>query len=368
MDYNKSIITNRKILLFLTLMLVFACSTKKELIVPYSNSQISYSGRIDSSQVKGVELYWSGTSIKFNFEGESISAFMEDENGDNYYNIKIDNDSLFILRPDTTKRYYKLASKLPKGKHTVEIFKRTNWDRGKTSFYGFQIQGIPKVLTKPSPYKRKIEFYGNSITEGYAVEDTSGGDSPDSTYTNNYLSYAAITARHFNADYQCVCKSGIGVTISWFPLTMPEMYDRLIPTDSTSTWDFSLYSPDIVVINLFQNDSWIVNMPDYAEFERTFGEKAPSDKYIINAYQQFVADLRNHYPSANIICMLGNMDATREGSKWMGYIKKAVTNINDKNIYTYFIPFKDTQGHPSIKEQEEMSNSLIQFIDKNIDW
>jgi hypothetical protein len=28
------------------------------------------------------------------------------------------------------------------------------------------------------------------------------------------------------------------------------MYDRLIPTDSTSKWDFSLYKPDIVVVNL----------------------------------------------------------------------------------------------------------------------
>ena len=362
------VILKRKILFLLALTLLFACSTRRELFVEYSNSQIVYSGRIDSSIVKGVELYWSGTSIKLNFEGESIAALIEDEKGDNYYNIKIDNDSLFILRPDTTKRYYQLASKLPKGKHTVEIFKRTNWDRGKTSFYGFKIQGKPKVLTKRSPYKRKIEFYGNSITEGYAVEDTSGRDSPDSTYTNNYLSYAAITARHFNADYQCVCKSGIGVTISWFPLTMPEMFDRLIPTDSTSKWDFSLYSPDIVVINLFQNDSWLANMPDRAEFKMNFGNKTPNEEYFINAYQKFVADIRNHYPNTNIICMLGNMDATKEGSKWMSYIKKAVTNLNDKNIYNHFIPFKDTQGHPSIKEQEEMSNSLIQFIDENIDW
>ena len=166
------IIFNRKILPLITLTLVFACSTRQELFVDYSNSQIVYSGRIDSSQVMGVELYWSGTSIKFNFEGESISALIEDEKGDNYYNVIIDNDSLFILRPDTTKRYYQLASELPKGKHTIEIFKRTEWDRGKTSFYGFQIEGDTALLPKPPPYKRKIEFYGNSITAAYAVEDT----------------------------------------------------------------------------------------------------------------------------------------------------------------------------------------------------
>ena len=48
------------------------------------------------------------------------------------------------------------------------------------------------------------------------------------------------------------------MTVSWDSLIMPEIYDRLVPTDSKSKWDFSLYRPDIVVVNLFQNDSWLV--------------------------------------------------------------------------------------------------------------
>jgi hypothetical protein len=39
---------------------------------------------------------------------------------------------------------------------------------------------------------------------------------------------------------------------------MPEMYDRLIPENPNSQRDFSLYNPNIVVINLFQNDPWLV--------------------------------------------------------------------------------------------------------------
>ncbi|ARV16460.1 SGNH/GDSL hydrolase family protein [Polaribacter sp. SA4-12] len=357
----------RKILLLIALSLVLACSSKKETFIDYTNSHIEYSGRIDSSKTKSAKLYWSGTSIKFNFESESISALFEDEKGDNYYNIIIDNDSAFIIRPDTIKRYYELASKLPKGKHTLEIFKRTEWDRGKTSFYGFKLEGNSKVLKKPLNKKRKIEFYGNSITVGYAVEDLSGKDSPDSTYTNNYLSYAAITARHFDAKYQCICKSGIGMTVSWFPLIMPEMYDRLIPDDPNSKWDFSLYTPDVVVINLFQNDSWIVNLPENDEFKARFGSTPPNDEYIINAYQQFVSKIRNHYPKANIICTLGSMDASKKGSKWIEYIRKAVDRLNDTAIYTHFMPYKKSDGHPSVAEQEIMAKSLIIFIEENID-
>ncbi|GAB1855461.1 SGNH/GDSL hydrolase family protein [Flavobacteriaceae bacterium MHTCC 0001] len=350
------------------LITLIGCATKKEQVVDCSNPQIEYSGRINHSPENGAELYWSGTSIKLNFEGKSIAALLADEKGDNYYNVILNNDSVFMIRPDTTKSYHVIAKDLPKGKHTIELFKRTEWDRGKTSFYGFKIKGNPKLLSKHPESKRKIEFYGNSITAGYAVEDLSGKDSPDSTYTNNYLSYAAITARHYDAKYHAICKSGIGVTVSWFPLIMPEMYDRLTPEDPTSKWDFSLYTPDIVVINLFQNDSWIVNRPDFEQYKMRFKDIIPDEEYLVNAYQKFVTAIRNKYPKAKIICMLGNMDITRKGSKWAEYVTKAVGNLNDKNMYTLFVPFKETPGHPSIKEQEIIAESLIKFIDKHIVW
>jgi len=356
-----------KLALALSVILI-GCSSENELVISFSNPEIDYWGRIDTTKIEAAQLYWSGTSIKLNFEGESIQALLEDETGDNYYNIIIDNDRISILRPDTIKRYYQLASELPKGKHSIEIFKRTEWNRGKTNFYGFKINNEVKLLPKSVPKKRKIEFYGNSITAGYAVEDTSGRDLPDSIYTNNYLSYAAITARHYEAKYQCICKSGIGITISWDPLIMPEMYDRLVPTDNMSKWDFNLYSPDVVVINLFQNDSWLVNLPLNAEFKNRFGNKTPDDVFLINAYQQFVAGIRKKYPNTHIICTLGSMDAAKEGSKWVNYIEKAVTNLNDKTIYTHFMPYIEATAHPSIKDHEKMANSLIQFIDDTIDW
>ena len=359
-----------KLVFIISIILIeFSCTNEKDLFISYSNPEIEYWGRIDTTKIEGAELYWSGTSVKINFEGESIQALLKDETGNNYYNVIIDNDSLYLLRPDTIQQYYQLASQLPKGRHSIEIFKRTEWNRGKTIFFGFQIGNGAKVWPKSAPKKRKIEFYGNSITAGYAVEDTSGKDSPDSTFTNNYLSYSAITARHYDAEYQCICKSGIGITISWFPLTMPEMYDRLIPTDSTSKWDFSLYDPGIVVINLLQNDSWLVNMPERAGFKMKFGNKASNDTFIINSYQQFLSSIRGHYPETKIICALGNMDAAAEGSKWTSYIEQAVSTLNDDNIYTHFIPFKETPGHPTVKEQEDLANSLIQFIDdNNIEW
>jgi hypothetical protein len=187
-------------------------------------------------------------------------------------------------------------------------------------------------------------------------------------YENNYDSYAAITARHFNAQYHCIAKSGIGIMVSWFPLIMPEMYNRLDPTDSTSKWDFSKYTPDVVVINLLQNDAWIVKMPDNAQFKLRFGTEAPDSNFIINAYKNFVQTIRTTYPKAPIICMLGNMDITKAGSPWPAYVEQAVAQLNDAKIFTYIAPYKNTPGHPKVNEQKTLAEGLIHFIDGHITW
>ena len=353
---------------FLVSVLLISCSAKNELFVDPSDPAIEYSGRINRSSEESVGLNWPGSSIRINFEGASIAVLLQDESGDNYYNVILDNDSIFILRPQTIKQYQVLASNLSKGPHTIEIFRRTEWNNGLTNFYGFKINTNAKLLAKSPPKKRKIEFYGDSITAGFAVEDTSGKDLYDSIYTNNYASYAAITARHFEADYKCICKSGIGITVSWDPLIMPELYNRLIPTDSTSKWDFSLYRPDVVVVNLFQNDSWLVNIPEHPEFIKRFGDEKPDEAFIISAYQEFIAGLRTHYPAANIICTLGSMDATKDGSLWPGYVHKAVASLKDENIYTHFMPYEESSAHPNVQQQKNMANSLIEFIEKTIEW
>jgi len=361
--------TISKIYIFSCLLVFISCDLQKAITVPYSNPQIAYSGRIDTTKIDGAEFYWSGTSIKINFKGESLQILIEDEKGDNYYNVLIDGNKPFLFKPDTIKQYYEIVSKLPKGKHTAELFRRTEWNRGKTIFYGFKILGKAKLLRKSKEKKRKIEFYGNSVTAGYAVEDISGDDSPDSTNTNNYLSYSAITARHFNAEYHCICRSGIGITVSWNDEIMPEIYDRINPTDLASKWNFDNFQSNIVVVNLLQNDTWLVDMPEYDQFLKRFGSTPPTDTFITESYQNFVSNIRLKYPKASIICMLGNViDYSTNLSYWNEYITNAVSNLNDDKIYTLFVPSKGTPGHPSIEEQQDLANTLISFINNNIDW
>lgn len=355
-----------------TLALLFSltCLTSfSQLQVKPNNQKITYMGRIAATE-DSATFYWPGTSATINFIGTNIKVTMQSLREKGFFYAIVDNDETkaFKFGLDSIKKTITLAENLSNGKHSLQLYKLSN-NTSANIFYGFEIGGKAK-LCKPSKLpKRKIEFYGNSITAGHGVDVPEGkGDSGRPEFFNNYYTYAALTARHFEAQSSTVARSGIGIMVSWFPEIMPEVYDRLDPFDSTSKWDFSKYTPDVVVINLFQNDYWLTNNPNHEQFKRRFGTTKPTEYFIIKSYQDFVSSIRAKYPNAHIICALGNMNATELGSKWPGYIEKAIAGLNDQKIYSVFFPYKKTPGHPNKKEQQAMADELIHFIDKKIKW
>lgn len=351
------------------LLLLFSVTCFGQLWVKPGNKNISYAGRVN---VHGdsTAIYWPGSSATLRFTGSGVKATMRSSREDGWYYAITDGDAskAYKFGSDGTKRTFSLAANLPYGQHTVQLFKLSN-NTSEDILYGFELEGKAK-LEKPTPLpKRKIEFYGNSITAGHGVDVPPGKrETGAAEYFNNYYTYAALTARHFHAQYSCIARSGIGIMVSWFPEIMPEVYDRLDPMDSTSKWDFAKYTPDVVVINLFQNDYWLVNNPAHEQFKRRFGTTKPTEAFIIQSYQNFVASIRAQYPHADIICALGNMNATEAGSKWPGYIEQAVAGLKDVKIHTVFFPYKNTPGHPNKQEQQAMADTLIRFIEKTVKW
>ena len=352
------------------LLLISVISCYGSIHVPFDRKDLSYMGRVEQVKNQYAEIYWPGTSVTIQFKGTEIKAILKNKKEITYFYVIIDGNEhdAMKIKSDTLKSTIMLASGLSNINHSVQLFKLTD-NTTCTLFYGFELADGSTVLNANPLPKRKIEFYGNSITAGHGVDMLPGHDDSGSPeYFNNYLTYAALTARHFNAQYSCIARSGIGVMVSWFPEIMPEIYDRLDPFDSTSKWDFSSYTPDVVVINLFQNDMWLTASPNHPQFKARFGTTPPDVSTIISSYQNFVKSIRIKYPTASIICALGSMNATENGSPWPGYIEKAVAGLSDTKIYTHFFPYKNTSGHPKVAEQKVMADELIDFIDKNITW
>jgi lysophospholipase L1-like esterase len=349
------------------LVLIAGLQTYAQKVVGFKDDHIRYTGRI-AYQGDAAKLMWSGTMVQLSFTGTEVKVSLKDERGDNYFNIIIDG-KVVVLHPDAEKRSYTLATGLPLGTHNLTIFKRTEWADGSTLLYGFEFNDGAQVNTLPALKSRKIEFYGDSITSGYGVEDFDGGNNSYlPPYKNNYLSYAGLTARHYDAQYSCISKSGIGVTVGYTDMIMPELFDRLDPNDNKSRWDFSKFTPNVVVVNLFQNDASMMRQGDAPQFKARFGDQQPSEEFITEAYRKFIQSIRNKYPEAYIICALGNMDASKENLPWRGYVEKAVSRMNDKMVTSHFFAYKNTPGHPSVEEQQAMADDLIKYIDNHVKW
>ena len=324
---------------------------------------LQYTGRIDFSDPAAPRLFWPGTSIRAVFTGSSLQVVMDDAQGQSYYNVIIDDDQdPVIIACQPGLQIYPVASGLKDTIHSVLIFRRTEASTGKTVFKGFLIDADRSVKQSVVQPERRIEFYGNSITVGMGNEaDPDSGDDKFSQ-ENNYLTYAAITARNLNAEYVCIAKSGIGIMVSWFDLIMPNYYYRLDPDDPESQWDFARYTPDVVVINLLQNDSWL--------YDKRL-DPVPDTRTILEAYKDFVSRIRIKYPQSQIVCTLGIMDAIAPGKPWPEYVRQAVRelqNNGDHRISAFIFSFDGFTKHPRVSHHKKMADELTGYIRQLMNW
>jgi hypothetical protein len=260
---NNGVFFRVKMSSVLALLLVcFSTSSLANKLIPANNDQYLYSGRIDFSQPLGPVISWPGTSIKANFSGTFLAVVLDDEKGKNYFNVIIDGDntSPYVLQAKQGENTYIINTQLSNVPHSVEIYKRTEGEEGGTRFKGIKIDDNATLLHPPVAAKRKMEIFGDSITSGMGNEGADNGADNLGSEKNNYLAYGSIAARELNAELHTISQSGIGVMISWFDFIMPQFYNQLSAVGNNDTaWDFSTWTPDVVLINLMQNDKWLID-------------------------------------------------------------------------------------------------------------
>ncbi len=329
---------------------------------PKALQTFSVEGRFIETDSLTARLFWPGTQVSAQFTGTELSAQIKDENGRNHYAVIIDDSLLTQLSLKYGTHDYLLASNLAPGLHRITLHKLTDWFDGASEFIRF-IQPDGKLTENVKADKKwKLEFYGNSITVGAAMFSQKDSLTWPGSSTHNYFSYGSVAARKLNAAARFIASSGIGLMVSWGNLIMPEIFDLANPADSSSKWNFYQYQPDVVIVNLMQNDQALINQEKHPQFLRRFGKQRPSPDTIISRYTNFISKLRTYYPNAYILCCLGSMSAVRPGSPFPDYIRKAVSLLNDKNISTYF--FKPIKGneHPNKEEHQQMANELIEVL------
>lgn len=364
---NWSLFVSALVLAGLSAAPVSAAGANTGVAVPANAAELQYTGRIDFGDKHAPVLSWPGSSVRANFTGTELHITLDDATGSNFYNVIVDGNTThpFVLLANKGEHSYEISRVLPPGEHTVEIYKRTEGEYGATKFRGLTLSGSGKLLPASARPKRRMEIFGDSISCGMGNEgaDNSRDDLPSEQ--NHYWTYGAVAARALDAELHTICRSGIGIMVSWFPYTMSAYYDQLSGVgDNDSRWDFQRWTPDVVVINLFQNDSWLVDSKQRLQ-------PVPDDQQRIDAYVDFVRDIRTRYPDANIICALGSMDATAN-NKWPDYIRKAVAQIQkqtgDTKLHTLFFDYTGYAQHPRVAQHIANGEKLAAFVREKMGW
>lgn len=141
------------------------------------DARLQFAGRINFENPNAPVLSWPGSSIEGRFTGSSLSLKLDDQFGNNYFNVFLDGDLLrpAVLHAAQGSRTYQVASGLSPGTHTFLLTKRTEGAEGATVFQGGVLEAGAELLAAPPRKQRRIEFFGNAITVGMGNEATDNG-------------------------------------------------------------------------------------------------------------------------------------------------------------------------------------------------
>lgn len=316
---------------------------------------IHYVGRHDASDPAHVRMGWSGVGLVARFQGTGASVTLDDKG--RYFTVLVDGVEQPRLATAPGEQTYPLASGLPAGEHTVELYRRTEGSFGPTVVLGVQIEG---ELLAPPPVERRIEIVGDSITCGYGNE----GESPcnfSAETENHYLTYGAIAARALGAELHTVAWSGKGVVYNFGDdkvEPLPTIYDRVLAV-SGDVWDFS-WQPDAVVINLGTNDF-------------STGDDPP-EVLFVPAYVELLAHVRAVYPAAYILAIAPSLFGT-DATTAEAYIQSAVDERHVAGDLS--VDFADINiqwlgsgcdGHPDLATHAVMGENLRAELAARLGW
>lgn len=261
--------------------------------VPPSSPAVRILARTFEPAPGDVQWSWSGSGALIAFDGVSCSALLSSRGA--IFRVLVDGrETKTIDLSNSADTLIPLATGLASGPHVVEIRQRTEAQYSTARFHGFRIDGVPGTAPAESP--RRIEFYGNSITCGYGILDSVESHSFSIQTEDEGRSFAALASDSLGADRRVVCWSGKGVVQNYggdkVDPTLPKLHARILGTDARNLWDFSRWTPQVVVVDLGTND-YSTTQPDSALF--------------LSTYLEFVDTLHAHYPQAHIVLVDGPM-------------------------------------------------------------
>ena len=337
----------------------------KEIIeTPASDARIEFTGRT-LTEGGDVSYDWSGVYFRVKFSGPYLAMKCSDSKN-SWFNLWIDKemtpqaDRKFIVAAKDT--VIVLAEGLGKGEHEVILQKRTEGEQGRFTVHSFLSEG--EILQADGRKNRHIEFIGDSYTCGYGTESGDKNDPFLAETENCNLTYAAITARYFGADFNLVSHSGQGIARNYDDFrpgyNMPDRYSQTFDESAQTLWNAgeAPYTPDVVVIYLCTND-----------FSTA---RQPHEDIFAGRYIELLKKIKANYgEDIPILCMASNVTTYS-----YDYIRLSCVMSGLKNVYCLGLTkgvhnYEDDLGaswHPNYQGHIKVASCMIPYISTLTGW
>lgn len=325
---------------------------------------ISFTGRVQHLSGGAVRYDWVGTYFQTEFSGRRIAAVLSEE-GTSYHNVFIDGNFVAKIKVSGAEpTTYTLADNLAKGKHILRFQKCTEGEFGCTTLHGLVLESGAS-LGKVSPRKRFIEVIGDSYTCGYGTESKSANERFALETENCDKAYGCIIARYFDADYALVAHSGQGIvrhygdSVQVSANNMPNRWMHVFDAHGKEKYDFKAYRPDIVIIQLGEND-----------FSPT---AIPAEEHYVGNYIRLIENVKEKYGDVPVLCVTpfaANI-----------YLKAAIASLRDRTLGMSRVYMAHSlgnlvsrdndmgaDGHPNYQGQCKIAMSLIPQISFIMNW
>lgn len=234
------------------------------------DSNLRFVGRWQTNEAGAVGSNWGGAYLRARFTGTSVAAAANSTAGGRAMMVSLDGET---PREIESLDIHNLAT----GEHSLLLGAPNQ--NAEMAFRGLKLDaGATTLPLAPRPF---IEFVGDSITTG-------GGQTRPGT-----VNYAWQTAETLGADHAQIAFSGRALTTGFGCARDKAALDtryfaraNFNHQGDQTPWDFAV-KPDIVVINLGQNDQ--CGSEPAATFEAS--------------YADFLAKIRARLPAARIVAL-----------------------------------------------------------------
>ncbi|MBR2718589.1 MAG: electron transporter RnfD [Clostridia bacterium] len=350
--------------------MAFSLAANERLILP-NDPMIQYSGRIDDEDPAAYGFEFVGTGLRVRVTGGTLKVCVN--NRTNYWQsrlgVVVDGQLHAALLPENGEAVIDLSCFLHEGENLVHIFKRQDSSHAFT-FHGLIIARDGQLLPPPQRPARRMEVYGDSVSAGEVSEAEHCAGKPDpqhnGEYSNAWWGYAWLTARKLGAEIHHVAQGGIALMDKTGYFNGPDYIGMLSVYDKVrynpcygplKSWDFSRYTPHVVVAAIGQNDAHPVNIME----QDPQGEAAAAWR---EQYAAWVRSLRAKYPRATIVLTTTILN---HHPAWDEAIDTVCRQLRETDARVHHFLYSNngcgTPGHIRASEAEIMASELSAFID-----